>query len=466
VTRRNHIALLRGGRSAPAFRVLQVFAALVFCCVFAKSSLAQQVIRDEEIEQDLKAFTRPIFAQAGVSPDAVRFVILENNELNAFVAGGQNIFLHTGLILQTANVAELIGVVAHETGHIAHGDLIRTAATIEHLSIETLVATLVGIAAAAAARSGDAAMAAASAPGSIAERAFLTHSREQETAADQAGVQFLEGADLPTYGFLTFMRKLQGQELLPSSEQSQYVRTHPLTQDRVSYLQGIVEAHPRQPPVPANWVEMHRRIKAKLMGYLFPDLALLNRGEDIASQYGRAIAVYRKGDADKAVRLIDPLIRAEPQNPYFYELKGQALFEYGHIDDSLKAYAKAVEYAPLSGLIRASYGHALLEAPTDQAAHEAEAVRQLTLSLRTEPLEPQTHHFLAIAYGKQGNEGLSRLHLAEEGLMLNKPDVAIKEARLAEHHLPKNSPSALRAADIIDLAKELAAEIKKARNRG
>ena len=449
-------------------RPLQGLVGLLLGCVLCLSACgtahAAGVIRDEEIEQDLKTFMRPIFREAGVSPSSVRFIILENPELNAFVAGGQNIFLHTGLILETTSVDELIGVCAHETGHIAHGDLIRARTAAENISVESLVAEVLGIAVAIGAHSGDAAAAVTSATGSIGMRAFLTHSREQETAADQAGISFLQGAKLPIDGFLSFMKKLANQELLPDSAQSEYVRTHPLTQDRVNYVQNVYDQERVHHTAPAEWQEMHARMKSKLMGYLFPDRALQDQGASVASRYGRAIAWYRKGEMKKALDALDPLIAQEPRDPYFLELKGQILFENGKIEEALPLYAKAVDFAPQSGLIRAAYGHALLESKIDPQKREAEAVRQLETSLQSEPLQPETHHMLAIAYGKQGQEGVSRLHLAEEGLLENKPEFAITEAKLAQASLPKGSPGQLRASDILDLARKNAKKMKDHKN--
>lgn len=418
------------------------------------------VIRDEEIEQNIKTFVRPVLTEAGLSPSSVRLILLSNPEINAFVAGGQNIFLNTGLILETKNVDELVGVCAHEAGHIAHGDIIRTRQNIENISLETLVMQVLGMAAAIGAGSGQAAAAVASATSTIGLRTILTHSRQQETAADQAGVSFLQHARLPVTGMLSFMKNLAGQELLPESAQSEYMRTHPLTQDRVNYVQNVVEHERHKYVSPPEWAGMHARIQAKLKGYLFPDQALQDKGDGVASRYGRAIAYYRKSEMQKALALLDPLIAAQPKDPYFHELKAQILFENGKVEESLGSYAKAVEYAPQSGLIRAAYGHALLEATTDTARRQVEAVKQLQISLQSEPLQPQTHHMLAIAYGKQGQEGLSRLHLAEEGLLENKPDFAIKEARLAMAALPKGTPAQLRASDILDLAKKNAKKMK------
>ncbi|MDE1151853.1 MAG: M48 family metalloprotease [Micavibrio sp.] len=428
----------------------------------ARAAGGMEVIRDQEIEQDLRTFCRPIFDQAGVSPEAVRFILISQNELNAFVAGGQNIFIFTGLILATDNPAELVGVVAHETGHIAHGDLFRMKEEIRNVSLETLLMSVLGIAAAAGASSGDAGAAVLSGASTYGLRDILRHSRAAESAADQAGVRFLEESHLPVSGFLSFMEKLKDQELLPESQQSQYVQTHPLTQDRINFLENMVaQSGAQNYQTPAAWTDMHARMKAKLLGYLFPDRMLQDKGTSIASQYGRVIATYRQGRADAALNMLDPLLKAEPKNPYFYELRGQILFEHARVDDAVAAYAKAVSYAPSAGLIRSAYGHALLESKTDTTARTAEAVRQFETALQTETRDPSIHRFLAIAYGKQGNEGASRLHMAEEALMQNKLEFAVRNAKLAKAALSKNSAGWQRADDILDTAFKARKDQKK-----
>jgi len=407
------------------------------------------IIRDEEIEQSLKIIAKPVFNQAGLSADTVKFVLVESPELNAFVAGGQNIFLYTRLILETENPAELFGVIAHETGHIADGHLFRVQAEMSNLSLQAMLASIVGIAVAIGARAPDAGMAIGSLGSSLTTREFLRHTRTQEGSADQAGVRFLRAAHLPVTGFLSFMKKLEKQELLPESQQSQYVLTHPLSQDRVDFLQHVVDEAP-QAKMPPAWDELHRRIKAKLQGYLFPDRALREKADSTAARYGRAIAWFRKGQAEKALALLDPLLQEEPENPYFHELKGQILLENGRIEEAVPVYARAVELAPFSGLIRIAYAHCLLEAKENKDERRAEAVKQLTLALEKERQMPEPHYLLAIAYGKQGQEGLSRLHLAEEALLQNKPDFAKREASLARANLKKDTPAYMRAEDILN----------------
>ena len=407
------------------------------------------IIRDEEIERSLQTMTRPILDQAGLSADTVRFVLLDNSELNAFVAGGQNIFLHTGLILETQDPAELLGVIAHETGHISAGHLFRVQAELSNLSLQAMLTGVLGIAVAVGARAPDVGIAVSSAGSSIATRKLLRHTRTQEGSADQAGVRFLRGAGLPVSGFLSFMKKLESQELLPESQQSQYVLTHPLSQDRVDFLQHDVEENP-QGKISPEWGELHHRIKAKLLGYLFPERALQVKDDSIASRYGRAIAWFRKGQLDKALAVLDQLLQTEPGNPYFHELQGQILFENGRIEEAIPVYARAVELAPFSGLIRSAYAQSLLESKKKQSERQAEAIRQLTVAIRKEKQTSSPHRLLAIAYGKQGQEGMSRLHLAEEALLQNKPDFAKREASLARANLEKDTPAYLRAGDILN----------------
>lgn len=416
------------------------------------------LLRDEETEQTLRTFARPIFEEAGLSASSVRFIIVRSDDLNAFVAGGQNIFVNTGLILQTKNPDELIGVLAHESGHIAGGHLFRTQEVIDDLSLQAMLANIIGIAAAAGARSGEAGMAIGSAGNTITMRQMLRHSRVQETSADQAGVRFLEGAQLPVGGFLSFMEKLSSQELLPESQQSEYVRTHPLTRDRIDFLENEVNKAKSkdkgQGQLPAGWTELHARIKAKLLGYLWPDRALQDRGDSVASRYGRAVANWRKARNTEAIAILDTLIAEQPKDPYFQEQKAQIQFEMGRIDDAAATYRTAVSLAPNSGLMRIAYARALLESKKDIKANNAEAVRQLQLSMGPEPRQAETHRLLAIAYGRNGDEGMSRLHMAEESLLRGKTDFAKKEADLARQKLAKGSPAWLRSQDILEAVRQ------------
>lgn len=419
--------------------------------VYAQSSSSMTLIRDQEIEDTLRLMSRPIFQQAGLSPQNVRFILIQNDALNAFVAGGQNIFVHTGLILETETPDELVGVIAHETGHIAGGHLFRTREALEDATMQALLAQVIGLAAALGARSGDAAMASAAAGQTFAQRTLMRHSRVQESSADQAGLRYLQDSGLPVEGLARFMEKLASQELLPESQQTEYVRTHPLTRDRIEFLQDAISKQRRAGTVPAVWLDKHARMKAKLYGYLYPERAVRETGTDIPTRYSRAIALYRRAQTKDALAELDSLLAAEPKNPWFYELKGQILFEGGKIDEAIPVMARAAEYAPDSGLIRIAYAHALLESPTDKQSRSQQAVRELQRALRTEPQSIIAQRLLATAYGRMGNEGMSRLHLAEQAALRGQREQAQREATLAQKHLPEKSAAWLRAQDILDL---------------
>ncbi len=410
---------------------------------------AQSVIRDQEIEDTLRSYAAPIFDRAGLTPQNVRFIIINSNDLNAFVAGGQNIFFYTGLLLETQTADELLGVIAHETGHIADGHLLRTKETIDNLSTQALLANILTAAAAIGLGSGQAAIASSNLGGSITQRLYLRHSRTQENAADQAGVRFLKESGLPLDGFVSFMDKLASQELLPESQQNPYVRTHPLSRDRVEFLKEQAAQVTKPVTLPPNWAERHARMRAKLEGYLYPERALSRKETDTATQYGRSIALYRKGKTAEALQTLETLIAQEQDNPYFQELKAQILFETGKTDEAVKTYARAVDLLPRSALIRTAYGHSLLE--SGGSKNVKEAITQLEKSLRSEPIQADGQRFLAIAYGKDGQEGLSRLHLAEAAVLQGKRDIAKREAGLAQTLLKQKTPPWQRAQDILDL---------------
>lgn len=415
--------------------------------MFVKPANAQ-LLRDEEIERMLKEISTPIFKQAGLPADSVQFILIEDPELNAFVAGGKNIFINTGLILATDSIEELIGVIAHETGHIASGHLVRITEAAEGLSAKAILSSVLGMAVAVGTGSAEAGVLISSFGVDAANKGMLKHTRTQEGSADQSAIKFLRGANLPISGLLSFMKKLESQELLPASEQSEYAQTHPLTQDRVESMQYAVDNNTKG-AIPEKWNEYHRRMKAKTLGYVSPDEALKDKGEDFASKYGRAVAYYRKGDFDKSIPLIKELLVKEPKNSYLYELEGQIFFDKADIETSIVSYSQAVKFMPDSALLRIGYGHSLLESPNKKTERENEAIKILSEATRYENRSSEPYHLLAIAYGRKGDDGMSALFLAEEALMENNIQFARANAMRAKAKLKPGTPAALRADDIL-----------------
>lgn len=427
----------------------------------AEAQRRMSLIRDAEIEHTIRRFLEPILQVAGVSPGAVDIILVNDPTLNAFVSGGQNIFIHTGLLMEVETPGELIGVLAHETGHIAGGHLARGQDALENAQRTALLTTLLGIAAAVASGEGGAGAAVMMGGQSMAQRDFLGFTRGMESAADQAAMSYLDRVGYSSEGLLTFLEQLADQELVPESRQVEYVRTHPLTQDRVATVRHHVQNSPLTgEPYPAGYVESLARIQAKLYGFLMPQVAMRRYPEtdtSFAGHYGRTIAQYRRGDFDAALAGIDALIGAEPQNPYFHELKGQILLETGRLEQAREPYERAVELLPREPLLLVALAQTKLEGNDETLLRSAianleEAVRQ------PDGDTPLAWRLLATGYGKVGELGMAAVALAEEALARGDREGALAQADRAQQILPAGSPGALRAQDIERAAEQLEEE--------
>lgn len=432
--------------------ILIVLSVLVMAAAYGKAASNPVLIRDTEIEGIIEEWAAPLIAAAGLPPKSVEIILVQSPDMNAFVAGGANIFIYTGLIERTDNPGELIGVLAHELGHIAGGHLIRGRAAMERASYESILGMILGVGVAIASGEGGAAAAIGTGASSIAGRRYMAFSRVQESSADQAALSYMDKAGMDPAGLASFLGKLESEELMPTNQQSEYVRTHPLTSNRI----GAVETRGRESPssgkaFPASWVEQHARMKAKLVGFISPQKVSWNYDDSDASipaRYARAIAAYRQNDIPKALKEADSLIAAEPDNPYFQEIKGQMLVDFGRISEALPYYRKAVSLMPEAPLLQIALSHALIESGGGDAALE-EAVRQLEQALIREPRSSRAYRLLGIAYGKLGQEGRAKLNLAEEALLQSRFDYAKDQAEGAVRNFPQGSREWLQAKDII-----------------
>jgi predicted Zn-dependent protease len=454
---------------AQNIRALKHYLVLILCLMvglqpavsLARGSGNTVIIRDTEIEDILHSWLDPLLKEAGMDPDSVEIVLVQNPQVNAFVAGGMNIFLYTGLIQKTENPGELIGVMAHELGHIAAGHLISTRGAFERASYESILGMVLGVGAALATGNGQVASAVFTGSSSLATSRFLINSRVQESSADQAALRFLQGANLNPSGLVSFFEKLSSEELLPASQQSAYMRTHPLTRDRISAVEVKATQSPyKDQPFPAAWTEAHARMKAKLAGFISPaqiQWLYEDRDQSIPARYARAIAAYREDRIDVALKGMDDLITAEPSNPYFKELKGQMLVDFGRINEALPYYKDAVEALPASGLIRIAYGHALLESGQDPARMK-EAITHLERALQDEPRATRAYRLLATAYGRLGQENMAKINLAEEAILQRRLKDARSMAMAVKETAPQGSREAQQASDILQQIKNLKGE--------
>lgn len=412
---------------------------------------AMEIIRDAETESLLKTISKPVFEAAGLSPESVNFVLVQDAQINAFVAGGSNMFIYTGLLQSAKNVNELIGVIAHETGHISGGHLVRTTEEIRNASATAILATLAGVAAAVASGNAGAGAAAVGLGQDIAQKNFLSYSRTQESAADQAGLAYLDRAGLSANGMHDFLKRLEDQELLPVDQQSEFVRTHPLTRERVDSVAAHISAQTTpNHNAPPQWEENFQRIKLKLQAYLDPRGTLQRISStqtDFSSRYARALAMHMTGDSKGALQEANNLISIEKNNPYLYELVGQILYETGKIEQSAPAYEQAVKLSGGTPLLRIGLAQAYLNLPND--THIQRATQELEAAATTEKGSPLLWRLLATAYGRQKQMGMATYAMAEESLARGDKPMAIQQAKRAQGLLPVGSAGWLRSADIL-----------------
>jgi predicted Zn-dependent protease len=409
-------------------------------------------IRDAEIEHNIRHFATPVFEMAELDPEAVQIYIVNDATLNAFVAGGQRLFLHTGLLQRVERPSQLIGVIAHETGHIAGGHLSRTNEALRNASAEAIVAMVLGGLIAAAGAPGPA-IAVLSAGQHVAERSLLKYTRGQESAADQAAITFLNRTKQSSTGLVEFLDVLGRQESLVVERQDPYTRTHPISTERIQVLREQVLRSPyaNQPDSP-DYIRRLQRIQAKLLGYIGGLGETLKKYPvtDITpvARYARAFAYYRQGNLPRMMSELDPLIAAEPDDPFYHEIKGQALFEHGRINEAVAPAREAVKLAPREPLLRYLLGQVLLGLEKPEANRDA--IIHLEESARQDADYHGTWVLLAIAYGREENFGMAALASAERFLLEDRTLDARGQAERAKRLLPLGAPAVLRAQDIID----------------
>jgi predicted Zn-dependent protease len=415
------------------------------------------LIRDAETENIIRAYSTPLFQAAGLNPDDIRIHLVNDRAINAFVAGGQRLFINTGLILQSAHSGQLIGVIAHEIGHISGGHLSKMEDEMQRASAQQILAMILGGAAAIGTGRGDAGAAVMMGGANTAMRGLLAFSRTQESSADAAALNVLDQTRQSAKGLLEFMQYLEKQDPRTPDRQEPYLRTHPLSRERVEVLLQHVAASPYSAvPLSVAFENMHQRMKAKLYAFLNPLGHTLRqypeRDKSLVARYARTIAYYRVPQLDKALELVNELIREHPDDPYFNELKAQMLFENGRVAESIEPYQAAVRLLPDSGLLKGDLARAQIETQ-DPAMLEA-AIANLNTALREDRAQPFYWRQLAIAHGRRGEMADSSLALAEEAMLLNRMKEARYHAGRAERLLARGSPGWLQAQDILETARE------------
>ena len=457
-------------RTAFSHNLRKGLALAAGCLLMAGQASAQSILRDAETEALLRDMAAPLVKAAGLDPKNVDIVLINDPSINAFVAGGQAVYVHSGLINEASHANEVQGVIAHELGHVVGGHAIddRGAKAAGNISILSLL--LAG--AAAAAGGGQAAMGVFMAGQQAATGAYLAYTRSEEQAADAAGAQFLSTAGISGRGSLEFFHKLLGMENrmgFRRSEEAAFYSTHPMTNERIQFLQDVYEKDPawRRGDDPAM-EERLQRAKAKLFGYLSEPAMTYQTYPDYltgdAARYARAYAFHKEGFLDKATGETDALLTHEPNNPYYLELKGQILLEGGKPDLAIPPLRRATELTGNQPLIATTFGHAMLAADevAGNKAHLAEAQKVLKAAVARDRENPFAWYVLGILYARTGDMARARLASAEQQIMTGSPRAAMTNAEAAQAALPQGTPDWIRAQDIAMVAR---AELEREKDR-
>ena len=440
-------------RNIPLFFLALLLIVFAIISSAAKST-AKYFIIDAELQEHLNSLAQPILIKAGLPPEALKIFIIKDDSIGAFVTPGMKLFIHTGLIMRTKAPSQLLGVLAHEIGHIAAGHLIRRRDAIEDSQKITAIGLVLGSLAAATTQSGEVAAATAFGTQNARINSLLKFSRSQENAADQAAVNYLIATDTSPIGMLEFLRTLEKEESLVIDRRSQYASTHPHTHDRINFVKNQIDLYPDlSPRLDAQKRDRHDRVIAKLIGFLTKPEETFRKyprsNTTIAARYAQAIAFYKEANLAKAVTELDHLITLEKQNPYFWELKGQILLEQNEKELARSAYEKAYS---LSGNVIILQQLAKVELLLNTQKSNSNALKHLEKAIRITPDSPTTWSSLAAAQGRNGQMALARLSLAEEALLRKDFARALKNALFAEKNLTQNLFAHQRALDIINYA--------------
>ena len=439
--------------------------ALAMFALAVRPAAAQEVLRDAETEQLFRDIAKPMIVSAGLDPKNVDVVLVQDPEINAFVATGQTVYITSGLIIAADNANEVQGVIAHELGHVAGGDAIIT--TGEHDATRITLLSLLLAGAAVAAGSPEAGIGIFQAGQQAATGKYLAFSRQRESKADAAGARFLNAAGVSGKGMLSFFKKLQNQEYryaIPHGDEDSYAYTHPLTGDRIANLTQTLQAAPSwNNPIDTGLEQRFERIKAKLYGYVEDPPRVLVKypltDKSVPAHYARAYAYHRGAYPDQALGEADALLAVQPHDPYFLELKGQILLESGKPKEALPDLREAVAAAPDQPLIAGTFGHALVATEDPKNLKEAETVLKNALSRDND--NPFAWYTLGIVYENEGDEARAALATAERYNLEGSPKLALPNAALAMKQLPVGSADYLKAQDIAMVSENAAGKKKK-----
>ena len=433
-------------------KIRQIATCFVAMLLFMSltSAAHASMVRDTELESGLQQLMAPLLEAANYPPNSIAVRIIIDPDYNAFVAGERIIYLNSGLILNAKSAEELVGVMAHEIGHIKAGHLQRRDASIADANSASALATLAAIAVAAGG-GGDAAVGVLIGGQDQVTRKLLKTSRHDEAVADEIGLSLLEKSGISANGLRNMMQRLAAQRALPESRQSRYYQTHPDAAERLGvYLDHFSRQTGRTTPIKSEILALVDRIETKLRAYAEAPQSVLQQFDDVTNLvhlYAKSIALYRRGELEAAMTVIDSLIKMTPQDPFFHEFRGDILMSMAKPKAAAQAYQRAISLRPDSPQILLNYGRALIS--SGRAKDLTNAISALEQARDGEPKWAFVYRQLAIAYGRAGRLADADITLADEALITGDTQQAINMAKRSLSHSTIRDEIKNRANDIL-----------------
>ncbi|MCA0421991.1 MAG: M48 family metalloprotease [Proteobacteria bacterium] len=421
-------------------------------------------VRDAEVESLLRDYLNPLLKAAGQPTSAVRILLVDDRQFNAFVSPGRRMTIFSGAIIDTNTPNELIGVMAHETGHIAGGHLARLSQALPKAMAIGILGSLLGAGAlVGASNSRQVGMGGAAPMGmllggqELAMRSLLSYQRTEEQAADRAAINYLNATRQSGKGLVDTMRRIADQQMFLASRVDKYLLSHPLATDRIAAIDDVARSSPYYESKDSPGLnQRHQLARAKLVAFTGRQDEIYRRypqsDNSLQARYARAILAHRFNRGSDAQSQIDGLIASQPRNPYFWELKGQNLLENGQATQAIAPLKKAVSLAPGQPLLRVILGHALMASNTP--ANVDQSIKELTVAIQRDREVAEAYFYLAQAYEKRGRTGDAELITAEGYFMAGAYDQAQLIARRAQQKFEPNSAGWRRANDIITFKKD------------
>lgn len=456
------IALRKKASALTALVTAAAIALLPIPATQAQEGRGPPVLRDTETEQLLREYTRPILRVAGLEKQNIQIVIINDSSFNAFVADGRRIFVNYGAIMQSETPNQLIGVLAHETGHLAGGHLAKMRAQLASAQTQMIIAMLLGAGALAAGASrgsssgnnglANAGAAAIAGPQEMIRRSLLSYQRQQEENADRAGVKFLTATQQSPKGMYETFKRFTSESLFATRGADPYLQSHPMPAERVAALQEFASTSPYWDKKDDPALQLrHDMVRAKISAFMERPETVYRRypltNDSLPARYARAISTYLHGDLRSALTQIDALIAVQPNNPYFYEVRGQALLESGKPADAIAPLRKAVALSNNAALIEMLLGQALVG--TDNKAYTDDAIRILRAAVAREPEAPIGYTQLAMAYGRKGDYAEADLASAQAAYLRGDNKTARELATRAKTRFAIGTPGWVKADDIV-----------------